>query len=209
MKKSNGRLYMFFRRNAVYLVLGFCILAVALSITLMLINKQDAPISADNDTPTVEKPIEPTPNEPNQPVVNTVSFIMPVTSTTDVSEYSDVLVWNGTLGRYSAHQAMDFFAPEGTEVLAVYDGTIKSVETSLLQGTTVTIDHGNGLITKYNSLADGDKVIVGQTVKQGDVIGHVSSSNRQEQASGAHLHFECFEDGVTIDPAKYLELAEK
>lgn len=210
MKKSNARLYMFFRRNAVYLVLGFCILAVALSITFMLINKQNnSQISADNDTPPVQTPVDPDLNQPEQPVVNTISFIMPVNNSTSISEYSEVMVWNSTLGRYSAHQAMDFFASEGAEVLAVLDGTVKSVESSFLQGTTVTIDHGNGLVTKYNSLADGENVSVGQSVTQGQVIGHVSSSNRQEQASGAHLHFEVFEKDVAIDPAKYLDFGEK
>jgi len=40
---------------------------------------------------------------------------------------------------------IDFAADAGTNVVAVYDGTIESVTTSYLQGTTVTIDHGNGL----------------------------------------------------------------
>ena len=105
--------------------------------------------------------------------------------------------------------AIDFFAEEGTNVLAVYDGTISNIENTLLTGTTITIDHGNGLFTVYNSLADGDSVTVGQSVKQGDVIGQVSVSNRQEYKSGAHLHFEVYENGENIDPAKYLAFEEK
>ncbi len=207
MKRNNARIYMFFRRNAVYLVLGFCILAVALSIVYMTVNK-NSDNSLETDTPVVEKPSD-IPSEPEQPVVVEVNFIMPVNSTSATTDYSEVMVWNSSLGRFSSHRAIDFFADEGTDVFAVYGGTIKSVETSLLQGVTVTIDHGNGLLTKYNSLADGDAVTVGQKVEQGDVIGQVSVTNRQEQASGAHLHFEVIEDGVVIDPAKYLELSEK
>ncbi len=219
MKKSNGRLIMFMRRNAVYLVLALCIVAVGLSITFMLLSDAsvDSTLDSGKNPPVIETPIEPDepvvkpddPTEPTEPVIKPITFIMPVNDVTAITEYSESMVFNSTLGHYSAHLAVDFYAPEGTEVVAVYDGTIKSVESSLLKGTTVTIDHGNGLYSVYNSLADGDAVIVGQSVKQGDVIGEVSVTNRQEYKNGAHLHFEVTENGTTIDPAKYLEFDEK
>ena len=219
MKKSNGRLIMFMRRNAVYLVLALCIVAVGLSITFMLLSdvSVDSTLDSGKNPPVIETPIEPDepvvkpddPTEPTEPVIKPITFIMPVNDVTAITEYSESMVFNSTLGHYSAHLAVDFYAPEGTEVVAVYDGTIKSVESSLLKGTTVTIDHGNGLYSVYNSLADGDAVIVGQSVKQGDVIGEVSVTNRQEYKNGAHLHFEVTENGTTIDPAKYLEFDEK
>ena len=134
---------------------------------------------------------------------------MPVNTTISVGEYSETMVFNQTLNRYSSHKAIDFFAPEGTPVMAVYDGTIESVNTSLLQGTTIIIDHGNGLKTVYNSLLDGDDVIVGQKVTQGEVIGEVSATNRQESKDGPHLHFSVEENGQVIDPIKYLAIAEK
>lgn len=208
MKRNNLRVQMFFRRNAVYLILAFCILAVSLSIVLMATKEKQDKTVVENDTPVIENPDD-TPIQPDQPVIVEVNFILPVSNATKIDDYSEAMVWNSSLGRYSAHKAMDFFADEGTDVLAVYGGTVKSVESSLLQGVTVIIDHGDGLLTKYNSLADGDKVSVGQTVEQGQVIGQVSLSNRQEQASGAHLHFEVLEDGVVIDPTKYLSLSEK
>ena len=219
MKKSNGRLIMFMRRNAVYLVLALCIVAVGLSITFMLLSDAsvDSTLDSGKNPPVIETPIEPDepvvkpddPTEPTEPVIKPITFIMPVNDVTAITEYSESMVFNSTLGHYSAHLAVDFYAPEGTEVVAVYDGTIKSVESSLLKGTTVTIDHGNGLYSVYNSLADGDAVVVGQSVKQGDVIGEVSVTNRQEYKNGAHLHFEVTENGTTIDPAKYLEFDEK
>ena len=106
-------------------------------------------------------------------------------------------------------QVIDFFANEGTSVFAVYDGVVSDVSSDLLKGVTVVIDHGNGLKTVYNSLADVDDISVGVTVKKGDVIGYVSSSNRQESSSGAHLHFEVMENDSVIDPAKYLTIEEK
>ena len=217
MKKSQVKIKDFLKKNATYVVLGLCILAIGLSMTLMLINpsKQDAVRDQDNGSQVVmpdqdqeqevETPIEPEPT----PVQKQVSFIMPVENPTAITEYSESMVFNSTLNRYSAHKAMDFFCPEATTVYAVYDGKVKSVETTFLQGTTITIDHGNGLLTIYNSLAEPDGVKEGQIVSQGQAIGHVSVSNRQEYKSGAHLHFEVKENGQAINPYKYLETQEK
>lgn len=216
MKKQTGKFLTFIRRNALYLILASCILAVGLSITLMLVNQSKDYSGSIDDRPTITDPIEPDqpeqpnePDEPEQPVVKPITFIMPIENSTGIGEYVETMVWNSTLGRYSAHMAIDFFADEGTAVMAVYDGVVEKVENSLIHGVTVTIDHGNGLKTVYNSLADGDMVSQGQSVKQGDIIGEVSVTNRQEHSSGAHLHFEVFENGEKIDPIKYLELNEK
>ena len=218
MKKTNSKTLNFFKSNAVYFIFALCIVAIGLSITLVLLDKTPVDQVQDpvGDQIVVEKPgdqIEDVedilPPETSDPVVKPIIFVMPVESSTSISEYSEQMVFNSTLGRFSAHLAVDFFAPEGTKVLAVYDGTVESVTTEFLTGTTVIIDHGNGLKTVYNSLADGDSVIVGQTVKTGDVIGEVSLSNRQEYKEGAHLHFQVIENDVVIDPAKYLTFNEK
>ena len=207
MKKSYARAIQFLKRNAVYLVLSFCILAVGLSVTLMLVNRDN--IDNNQIFAPVDKPDAPTEPEDQAPVVKVISFIMPVEIPEDIGDYSETMVFNQTLGRFSAHLAMDFFAPEGTPVLCVYDGTVESVTSSLLHGTTIVIDHGDGLKTVYNSLLDGDNVVAGQKVSQGDVIGEVSSTNRQEYTDGAHLHFSVEEGGVVIDPIKYLMVEEK
>ena len=142
------------------------------------------------------------------PVIKEIKFVMPV-NTSNVTEYSETMVFNSTLNRYSVHKAMDFMAEEGSSVYAVYDGTVEKIESSLLTGVTVTIDHGNGLKTVYNSMADAELLVEGQKVSQGEVIGEVSVTNRQEYKNGAHLHFEVMENGEIIDPVKYLTLEEK
>lgn len=211
MKKDRTSLAMFLRRNAVYLVLGLCILAVGLSITFMLLTREtDLSLNVDNSQVVAPTPDDNQANsDQNTAVDKPIYFIVPVSNPTSIGEYSQTMVYNSTLNRYSSHLAVDYFAPEGTDVLAVFDGSVLSIETTFLQGTTITIDHGNGLYSIYNSLADGDSVIVGQKVSQGDVIGQVSTTNRQEYKDGAHLHFEVKENGMLIDPAKYLESQEK
>ena len=210
MKDKKKSVQMFFKRNAVYLVLALCILAVSFSIIFMLINEKGN-LSLSTNAPSVSVPDRPTtsPEDENVPVTKPIEFILPVQSPTSIGEYGETMVYNSTLNRYTAHLGMDFYAPEGSDVFAVYDGKVLSIESTFLQGTTITVDHGNGLYSIYNSLADGDSVSVGQEVKQGDVIGQVSVTNRQEYKSGAHLHFEVQENGMLIDPIKYLDVQEK
>ena len=210
-KSKRNNALRFIKTNAVYFVLGLCILAVGLSITFMLLQKENAFTLDNGQTPSIEKPVgsDTNPSEEINPVQKPVVFVLPVENPTAIGEYGDTMVYNSTLDRYTAHLAIDFFAPEGSDVLAVYDGRISSVETTFLQGTTITIDHGNGLFSIYNSLADGDSVCVGQVVKQGDIIGQVSTTNRQEYKDGAHVHLQVRENGEFINPEKYLAFEEK
>ena len=220
MQKTNNKILGFIKRNAFYLILSLCIIAVGVSLLLVLTGKENRLPSnqVGVETPgdsNLEKPNENEPpvdniNPPEEvPVVKPIEFINPVEDSTAIVDYSEQMVFNSTLNRYSAHLAIDFIANEGAEVSAVYDGVVSKVETTFLQGTTITIDHGNGLFSVYNSLADGDMVSVGKSVKQGDVIGLVSATNRQEADKGAHLHFSVIESGEVIDPAKYLTLDNK
>lgn len=227
MKNSN-KVITFLKRNAVYIVLVLCVLAIGLSTALLLIN--DNGISPDQSVDVIEPDTTPdtpadsvkpdVPDVPDEPVdtpdttpdtpvvVEKVTFIMPV-DTTNYTEFTSTMAFNSTLNRFTAHKAIDFFAEEGTSVYAVYDGVVESVTNDFLKGYTVTIDHGDGLKTVYNSLADGESVVEGQSVKKGDVIGSVSVTNRQEYKDGAHLHFEVYENDVAIDPIKYLDIVEK
>ncbi len=229
MKTSNNGFLRFLRRNALYFVLALCIMAIALSVTLVLINDDSdkqlnnggtTVVTPPNDDKPSSNPTEPedpvvnpdpVPDNPtpSEPVIQETTYVLPVKDASKIGEYSELPVFNAALKRYSAHLAVDFFAPEGTAVYAVADGTVESVETTLIYGTTVVINHGDGLKSVYNSLADGDCVIVGQNVSQGTKIGEVSLSNRQEYKEGAHLHFEMKEDDKNVDPAKYLTFINK
>ena len=149
-------------------------------------------------------------NQPDKPVVEVISFITPVKGGSCSKEYTDsTLVYSSTLGVYTGHSGMDFTAQEGADVVAVYKGTVKEITTSYLPGTTVKIDHGNGLYTVYNSIEPSETLKVGDRLNQGDVIGKISDNNKQEYKDGAHLHFEVIENKTVISPLKYLTVEEK
>lgn len=213
MQKTKTRFSEFMRKNAIYFILAFCILAVGLTVTLMMISNSNKIDEGSNviDAPIEEPVVKPDPVTPDDPapVIKTITFISPVENASSVQAYTESMTFNPTLKRYESHKATDFIAPEGANVLAVYEGTIESVDNTLLDGVTVVINHGNGLKTVYNSLADDEFVKVGQTVNQGDIIGKVSATNRRESALGAHLHFEVLKEGVSVDPVAYLVIDEK
>ena len=67
-------------------------------------------------------------------------------------------------------------------------------------GNLIEIDHGFRLITRYSHLS---KFIVaaGETVRRGDLIGHVGATGR---ATGSHVHYEVWANGRTINPLRLL-----
>ncbi|MBP5373087.1 MAG: M23 family metallopeptidase [Clostridia bacterium] len=145
-----------------------------------------------------------------QPTVKEVAFIMPVEGGEVLKDYTAAtVVYNQTLGIFTGHLALDVGGAVDANVFAAYDGEIESITTGYLEGTTVTVNHGNGLKTVYNSIEADEGLSVGDKVMQGDVIGVISTNNRQEYKDGAHLHFEVWENGEKISPFKYLTIDEK
>ena len=72
-----------------------------------------------------------------------------------------------------------------------------------LHSNTVTIDHGDGMITSYGHLyKDTITVRAGDKVEQGQVIGLSGSSGC---STGPHLHFQMELNGKRVDPLKYVD----
>ena len=117
------------------------------------------------------------------------------------SRVSSAFGWRTLYGKPNFHTGMDIPAPSGTPILAAGDGTvIQAGWVNTGGGYKVTIDHGSGLITTY---CHQSKIgaSVGQTVKQGDVIGYVGTTGN---STGNHLHFTIMYNGTYYDPADYV-----
>jgi len=101
----------------------------------------------------------------------------------------------------AAHLGLDIAALEGTPIRAPADGVVTLVAPSLFfNGNVVILDHGLGVTTLYAHLARF-RVIQGQPVHRGDVIGVVGRTGR---VTGPHLHFGLNVRGVGLDPAPVL-----
>lgn len=206
------KVFSFIKNNAYYFAFILC-LAVLAGITVALVvagnsNSLETGGNKVEEPPNVEEPPKEDP-EPEQ-TVTVIEFIMPVSGGEIIKDYSgSSVVYNQTLGLYTGHKAIDFGASEGASVVCVYDGVVESITLSKVNGQTVTIDHGNGLKTVYNSIETREDLLEGMSLKQGDVIGEVSTTNKTEYLDGAHLHFEVIENEEKIDPEKYLTMESK
>jgi murein DD-endopeptidase MepM/ murein hydrolase activator NlpD len=98
------------------------------------------------------------------------------------------------------HPGFDFAAPVGTEVYATGDGTVEKVENNFHgYGNMIMIDHGYGYKTLYAHLS-AFKVVPGQTIKRGQVIGFVGNTGL---STGPHLHYEVWKNGEKVNPVNY------
>ena len=98
------------------------------------------------------------------------------------------------------HKGIDFEADVGDPVLAVADGVVSYAGVRSGYGNVVEIDHGNGYVTRYahNSRLERQ---VGDLVRAGQEIAKAGSTGR---STGAHVHFEVWQDGVVVNPRKFL-----
>ena len=88
-----------------------------------------------------------------------------------------------------------------SQVFAAKAGTVIVSQYSRGYGNYVVVSHGSGNTTLYAHMSSR-KVSVGQYVKQGAVLGITGSTGN---STGPHLHFEITENGVRINPQKYLK----
>jgi len=87
------------------------------------------------------------------------------------------------------HNGVDLASNYGSNVLAAADGEVivsRQDGWNGGYGNYIVVKHGNGTQTLYAHLS-GNAVSVGQSVKQGQIIGQMGNSGK---ATGIHLHFE-------------------
>jgi len=90
------------------------------------------------------------------------------------------------------------------DVMAVLDGTVADITSDEIMGNIVTIKHSNNLSTIYQCLNEVN-VLIGDFVKQGDVIG-TSGSNKIESTSENMLLFEVIYNGEYINPETFYQM---
>lgn len=102
--------------------------------------------------------------------------------------------------RPDIHEGVDIAAPEGSDVRAMSQGRVSYAGAMAGYGNVVFLRHNTGIVTVYAHLSS-IAVRADQLVNRGDVVGRVGRSGN---ASGAHLHFEVWIDGRSVDPVLML-----
>lgn len=133
-----------------------------------------------------------------------ISYTWPVHGEVLTAYCEDALTYNSTLGDWRVHNGVDIAADVGTKVVAAASGTVTDVYDDPLLGTTVVLDHGDGLVSRYGNLELTPTVVVGDTVLCGAVLGSVGATAAGEEELAPHLHFEMLSAGLQVDPAEYL-----
>lgn len=183
-------------KKGIYAIaLSASVVLVALALTLSLT------FGLRKDTPTDEgyKPVV------KDPVNDAITFVAPLGEcTVKKAAALDKLVYNDTLKQWRTHNGVDFEAAAGSEVLAIADGNVTSVENTILEGLVITVTHKDGYVSIYKGL-DSASVEKGDEVKAGATLGKIGTM-MCEQNSGAHLHLEMKKDGKYVVATDYIEV---
>ena len=210
--KQPSKFRRFLRNNAALLLLIFCVLAITAVVLSVTLTRSPAVIPDDpvvnnpsDDQPGTNKPGDDTPNNPGKDKIK-VYFTAPVNYTSKSMEYTsgadNPFEYNRTLEVWAAHRAVDLVAADGSNVVAMFEGTVVKVGQSFNEGNYVVIDHGDNVVVTYASLQNV-QVQPNQKLEQGDVIGEVSISASAEYLDGAHLHLSVKKNNVIVDPTPY------
>jgi len=101
----------------------------------------------------------------------------------------------------SPHSGLDIAAPEGTPIITPLRGRVLLAESMYLNGNTVVIGHGNGLVMVYSHMK---KLAVhkGDWLEKGANIGAIGQTGR---ATGPHLHWGIRFNNARINPLSLLK----
>ena len=131
-------------------------------------------------------------------------YVWPVSGELERQYSVEALRYDVTMRDWRTHDGIDILAQQGAEVTAAHAGTVESIVSDDLLGTTVTVDHGDGAKTVYANLDPAAAVSVGDWVEPGAVIGRVGSTALGEVSQSSHLRFAIIVNGAPADPLAYL-----
>lgn len=168
------------------------------------------PAASESPTPSLTVSPQPSaaPSAEPEPSVSVkpapLVFTWPVKGAVIASYSVETLLYDETMLDWRTHEGIDIASSQGTKVMATAAGTVREVYDDELMGTTVVIDHGDGLASVYANMAAKPTVSVGDSVRTGDVIGSVGSTAAAESGRTSHLHFAMYQDDLPVDPEEYL-----
>ena len=186
-----------------------CAAAVGLSVTACMMQPQVEEATPETAQPATTEAATETPDTPETAVTftantaglpnlddpeNSPRFLCPV-------DYEYVTVYMN-----EGHRGDDLAADIGTPVYAAQDGLVTYAAYHQSYGNCVVLDHGAGpdgnrWTTLYAHM-DDYTVEAGQTVKAGDLIGHVGTTG---YSTGPHLHFEITLNGIVTQPRYFTD----
>ena len=108
-------------------------------------------------------------------------------------------------GRLAMHKGLDIAGQAGSNIIAAASGVVTWTGPQSGYGHMVEISHGDGFVTRYAHNKE-NLVELGDMVKKGQTIALMGSSGR---STGAHVHYEVYRHGRTVDPASYVHRTQR
>lgn len=130
-------------------------------------------------------------------------LIWPVSGAVLMNYSMDKTVYFATLEEYKYNPALIIGGVVNDQVISAGKGIVKSIDKTPQEGTTVTVDMGNGYEAIYGQLQNV-QVKTGDSVEAKTVLGYLAEPTRYYSVEGCNLYFEFRKDGQPIDPLQYL-----
>ncbi|MBW4516505.1 MAG: peptidoglycan DD-metalloendopeptidase family protein [Timaviella obliquedivisa GSE-PSE-MK23-08B] len=113
--------------------------------------------------------------------------------------------YNGEFAEDYYHRGVDYAGEVGSAVVAPAGGKVVLVgrvaDGFEIHGNTVGVDHGQGVISIFIHLSRID-VKEGDRVQAGQTLGGIGSTGA---ATGPHLHWGLYVNGLSVDPVPWRE----
>jgi len=103
-------------------------------------------------------------------------------------------------GKPAMHNGIDFAGKEGSNVIAVASGVVTWTGSRSGYGQMVEVSHGDGFVTRYSHNRE-NLVQPGDVVRKGQPVALMGSTGR---STGAHVHYEVYKHGRSVDPSSYV-----
>ncbi len=136
-------------------------------------------------------------------------FINPTGGVVMQNYSMDVPVFSPTMNDYRTHKGVDISVGAGDKICAAADGVIGEVWDDPMMGKCLSITHAGGGVSTYSNLSEElpAGITAGTSVKAGDIIAAAGESALAEIAQESHLHFELQVNGVSVNPADYIDFS--
>lgn len=131
-------------------------------------------------------------------------LMWPVAGNVLIPYSMDTTVYFETLDQYQCNPALYIQSEKGTQVKAVYGGTVTKVEKDDRLGKMMTVDMGNGYLMTYAQLEDLEYK-KGDYVSEGSVIGKIAEPTNYYMLEGSHLYVKMTKDKKPVNPTEYFE----
>jgi murein DD-endopeptidase MepM/ murein hydrolase activator NlpD len=115
--------------------------------------------------------------------------------------------WYGTRRAYNDsgynffHTGLDYGVCANLNIYAPASGVVVYTGLLTVRGNATIIDHGWGI---YSGIWHQSEILVqtGQSIQAGDLVGLIGGTGR---ATGPHLHWEVWANGVQVNPQEWLD----